>query len=102
MTKKISSQKEFASIKSKFNSASDFRAFKKDYFFDPASRVELTGMQRTQTLRKKSGARWDIFGVFRTGMTIAEFNRSAKQVSSGAERDADVFIALYKGFICLI
>jgi len=46
MTKRISSQKEFAAIKPKFNSASDYPAFKKDCFFNPESRQKGIGRQQ--------------------------------------------------------
>ena len=65
MARRISSQKEFAAIKSKFNSGSDYREFKKRYFFHPDSQIEKTGIPRNQVLRKQSGARWEIFGKMR-------------------------------------
>ncbi len=102
MTKMIGSQNEFAAIKPNFNKASDWRAFIKIYSFTPTSKIELTGMLREQALRDQSGDRWDIFGEFRTGMTVTECYDSAKQITSNARRDADVFIALYNGYVRLI
>jgi hypothetical protein len=104
MTKIISSQKEFGAIKPKFPSASEpnFRKFKKNYSINPDSKIELTGMPRDQALRNKSGDRWEIFGELRPGVTVAEFFQSAKKITSRAERDHDMFIALHKGFIRLI
>jgi uracil-DNA glycosylase len=104
MTKIISSHKEFGAIKPKFPSASEpnFRKFKKNYSINPDSKIELTGMPRDQALRNKSGDRWDIFGELRPGVTVAEFFQSAKKITSRAERDHDMFIALHKGFIRLI
>ena len=100
----ISSQNKFAAIKPEFNSASDnnFREFKMKYHINPSSKCELTGMPKDQVLRKKHGDRWNIFGKFKTGETVEEFYQSAKQVTRRAERDHDMFIALYKGFIRLI
>ena len=104
MTRRISSQEEFVAIKPNFPSASDpnFRKFKKNYFFNSESRIELTGAPREQVLRDKSGDRWDIFGEFRDGKTVAEFFQAAKEITSRAERDHDMFIALRKGYIRLI
>jgi hypothetical protein len=103
MKQMISSQNKFAVIKPEFNSAggNNFREFKMKYHINPDSKIELTGMPRDQVLRKKHGDRWEIFGKFKTGETVEEFYQSAKQVTRRAERDHDMFIALYKGFIRL-
>ena len=95
---------EFDDLKLKFPSASehDFRKFKKNHSIDTNSKIEFTGMPIEQALRDKSGNRWDIFGEFRDGRTVAEFFQAAKKITSRAERDHDMFIALHKGYVRLV
>ena len=106
MTKEISSQEEFEAIKGQFNSSSDYRNFSRRYHFNPKSRIERTGMHIDEALtsgsKPSTHGRRAIFEAMNSGVLVSLFNSSARHISRDATDDADIFIALYRGFIRLV
>ncbi len=100
----VRNQQDWETIRCRFPNASDYRRFRSEYFFDPTAKLRKTGVPLEGVLRRptqSSGARWKIFESIANGMSVEEVFQLA-QAYPGAELDADVFIALHKGFLKLV
>jgi hypothetical protein len=100
MQTEINSQKEFDSIKSKF-SYSEYREFSKVYQFNSWCRLKLTGLDIDAAWPGKITDRKKIMAGMETGLTVSLMNGKAKAVKKGAEKDADIFMALKRDFVVL-
>lgn len=98
----IRTQQQWEAVKGRYRNASDYRSFRRDFTFDPAARLTRTSLSIREALprAREGGARWRIFEQIGSSMTVDELNRAAAQFEN-AEWDADVFIALYTGFMKL-
>jgi hypothetical protein len=96
----IRTQSEWESVRGRFSSASAYRSFIREFTFDPNSRLTATGRAIRDALprAREGGPRWKIFESIRSGMTVAELNQVARSFRH-SEHDADLFIALFKGFV---
>lgn len=96
----IGTQAEWEAVKGRFRNASDHRDFRAEYFFDPRAMLERTSLQVDQVLRTSTagGSRWMIFESMTGNMTVDEINALARHYRN-SERDADIFIALHRGFL---
>jgi len=110
MTQQINSQQDFEKIKPQFETANSYKEFSKDYHFNPKLRIALTGMPVEEAVPKsKPGSpRRKIFEEMKNsydGAPVGLVNSMTKNItensSSKATKDADIFIAVYNGFIRL-
>lgn len=103
----ISTQEQWLRVCGRFG-RSGYRPFSREYAFDPASRLRLTGVGIRDVLPRSrlGGKRWTIFArAIQEGPTIAEINRRAREVGREVggkpEHGADVFLALRAGYATL-
>lgn len=101
----ISTQQDWKGVREKFTRSSDYRAFSQDFEFDPASKLQLTGIAIGKALprAKPGGPRWTIFEkAIVHGATVERVNEMAtritRQAHGAVEPDADIFIALFTGY----
>ena len=105
LMKIVRSQQDFDLLKPKFPRPNDYRNFTQaGYYFDPNGRLEKTAMSIQHALprAKPGGKRWRIFEAMESGIAVEGFNQIAKAMGLGAERDADIFYAVHKGYRRLI
>jgi antitoxin VapB len=102
MTNKIiMNQSEWLEIRPEFKNASSYRQFSKKYRFNPKSKIFRTGRSVEDVLSRSTGERRQIFDeCLPDGSTVEEVNARITKYPNG-ERDADIFIGLYNGFIQL-
>ncbi len=98
----IGTQQQWEAVKDRFRNASAYREFRREYSFDPSARLTRTSLPIRQALPRahEGGARWSIFEQMTTGITVADVNQAAS-LFDNAERDADIFTALYTGYVHL-
>ncbi len=98
----ISSHEEWSSLMARAEAPQNYNEFLGASRFEPGSVVRLvTGVSLDQVipLSAKGGDRRRIFEeAFRDGLTVREINSRARSISSNARPDADIFIALNKGY----
>ena len=94
----ISSQKEFDSIKSKF-AYGEYREFRESYRFNERCRLKRTRLGIDEAWPGKMTKRKKIMAGMQTGLTVGLMNGNPKAISNGAKKDADIFMALKKGYI---
>lgn len=106
--KVISTQNDWEQLRNRFSRSSHYRDFSTDCSFDPTSKLRLTGMPMGEALpsAKPGGPRWTIFEkAIVDGRTVEAVNNLAQQVArqngATAERDGDIFIALFTGYATL-
>lgn len=92
-------------MRERFTRSSDYRAFSEEFEFDPASTLQLTGIEIGKALprAKPAGPRWTIFeNAIVHGATVERVNELAARISRQAhgrvEPDADICIALFTGY----
>jgi len=111
MSKKtvLSTQDEWESVRPRFRNASAYRKFAADYAFNPRSRISRSGKATDVVLpkAKPGGWRWKIFEqAMSEGSTVQQVNERAqaicKDASGKPQRDADLFIALFNGYVSLL
>ncbi len=101
MHKIITNQSEWLQIRPEFKNASSYRMFSKNYRFNPKSKIFRTGRPVDDVLTRSTGVRRQIFDqCLPDGSTVEDVNAQTTKFPN-AERDADIFIGLYKGFIQL-
>ena len=100
MQTEISSQEAFDSIKSKF-AYSEYRKFSEVYYFNSWCRLKRTGVDIDVAWPGKMTNRKNIMAGMETGLTVDLMNDKAKAISKGAEKDADIFMALKRDFVVL-
>ncbi|MBK18790.1 MAG: hypothetical protein CMM52_08125 [Rhodospirillaceae bacterium] len=101
----VRSQQDFDLLKPKFPRPNDYRNFTQaGYYFDPNGVLEkgTLSIQDALPKAKPSGPRWRTFEAMESGITVEGFNQKAKEMRLGAEWDADIFIAVHRGFRRLI
>ena len=98
MQTKISSQKEFDSIKSKF-AYGEYRGFIESYRFNEWCRLKRTRLGIDVAWPGEMTKRTQIMAGMQTGLTVGLLNGQAQAISNGAKKDADIFMALKKGYI---
>lgn len=102
MENEISTQEEWSRVRSQFSSASDYRDFSARYSFAETSRIRRTGLSIEQVLRQGTRNRREVFEkCLLDGRRVKDVNECAKGLRLGAEWDADIFFALFKGYIIL-
>jgi hypothetical protein len=100
--KLISSQGDWLRVRDEFSCASKYREFRARYSFNETSRVRRTEISIEEVLQPGARSRRDIFETcLLDGHSVREVNGCAKRQDRGAERDADIFVALFKNFIVL-
>lgn len=100
--KVISSQEEWTRLMAGADAPQNYDKFLRASRFEPGSRVRLisgTSLDQVIPLSEKGGDRRRIFEeAFVDGLTVREINSRARSISSNARPDADIFIALNKGY----
>lgn len=100
--KEIFDQDDWLRVQSQFSSASKYRDFSARYCFAENSRIRRAGLSLDQVLRARTKKRREIFEKCPLdGRLVREVNECAKGLKLGAEWDADIFFALFKGYILL-
>lgn len=101
----ISTQDDWQRVRERFTRSSDYRAFSERFEFNPASTVRLTGLPISKALprARPGGPRWTIFEkAIVDGASVERVNelaqRVGRQTGGRPEPDADIFIALFKGY----
>ena len=98
----IDNQIKWEGAKIFFSSSSMYRNFSKYFSFKDSLLIERTGIDISVALPKisPSGKRWYIFEkILIDNNFVQQINKDAKQY--GGEKDADIFIGLYKNYIRL-
>ena len=98
----IDNQLKWDAAKLFFSSSSMYRTFSKHFYFKENLLIERTGIDIKIALPKSSpsGSRWYIFEkILINDNSIQQINIDTRQY--GGEKDADIFIGLYKNFIRL-
>ncbi len=100
----VKNQEQFEFIRPLFGSASEYRLFRKHFALEPNAKIVRTDLSVDDAIpgSQRDGARYRIFHeVFADGATVEQINSHAREISTNAEIDADLFIALFRGFIKL-
>ncbi|MBU06019.1 MAG: hypothetical protein CL877_08755 [Dehalococcoidales bacterium] len=106
MTQQINSQQDFENVKPQFKNASAYKKFLVSYNFNPKLRIRLTGIPIEEAIPISQKTRRKIFEKMQNmdGSLVSLVNSAAQTISkrggeTRATPDADIFIAVHKGFI---
>jgi hypothetical protein len=83
-----------------------YRVFRDEYEWEPSMKISLPGILLTDILTKHDGHRWRIFSeLIIDGSVVQEINADAKANKDRygqATHDADITLAIYKGYATLV